>query len=77
MSFTARQKKVISISAGIGAFLVAAVVIGFWADRLARDIVPNQLPSLATVDFELTSTRGGRLGNDDLITLFPYTTLFR
>ena len=67
MTFTAKQKKVISISAGISAFLVAAVLIGFWADRLARDVVPNHLPALATVDFELTSTRGGRLGNDDLI----------
>ena len=67
MTFTARQKKAISISAGIGAFLVAAVVIGFWADGLARQVVPNQLPSLATIDFELASTRGGRLGNDDLI----------
>jgi protein SCO1/2 len=61
------QKKVASISAGVTAFLIAALVIGFWADRLAREIVPNQLPSLATVDFELQSTRGGRIGNNDLI----------
>ncbi|MGC6484813.1 MAG: SCO family protein [Candidatus Puniceispirillales bacterium] len=67
MGITAKQKKLISISAGIGAFLVAALLIGFWADRLARDVVPARLPSLATVDFSLQSTRGGTISNKDLI----------
>lgn len=67
VTFTTMHKKIISISAGVTAFVIAAVLIGFWSDRIARDVVPNQLPSLATVDFTLTSTKGGRLSNDDLI----------
>ena len=67
MTFTATQKKAISISAGVMAFVVAAILVGFWADRLARDVVPQQFPSLATVDFELTSTEGGQITNRDLI----------
>ena len=67
VNLTAAQKKAVSISAGVMAFAVAAVLVGFWADRLARDFVPRQLPSLATVDFELTSTRGDKITNHDLI----------
>ncbi len=67
MKFTAIQKKIIVISTAATAFLIAAVVIGFFADRLAREVVPSQLPSLTEVDFNLQSTHGGRISNDDLI----------
>lgn len=67
VTLTTQKRKLISIGAGITAFILAAVIIGFWADRLARNVVPGQLPSLATVDFELTATTGGTISNKDLI----------
>ena len=65
MSSTLRR--IISISAGIGAFLVAAVLIGFWADYFARKTTPDLFPQLGEIAFSLPSTQGRPISNDDLL----------
>jgi len=65
MSSTLRR--IISISAGIGAFLVAAVLIGFWADYFARKTTPDIFPQLGEIAFNLPSTQGRPISNDDLL----------
>jgi protein SCO1/2 len=65
MSSTLRR--IISISAGIGAFLVAAVLIGFWADYFARKTTPDLFPQLSEITFSLPSTQGRPISNDDLL----------
>ena len=60
-------RRIISISAGIGAFLVAAVLIGFWADYFARKTTPTIFPQLGEIQFSLPSTQGRPISNDDLL----------
>jgi len=67
MALSPQARKTISISAGIGAFLVAALLIGFLSDQLARRVVPSSFPGLDTVDFELDSSKGDRRRNTDFL----------
>ena len=52
------QRKIISISAGVGAFLVAALLIGFWSDYFARRVTPDIFPRLSSVEQSLPATTG-------------------
>ncbi|MCE2517011.1 MAG: SCO family protein [Alphaproteobacteria bacterium] len=66
---TPQQRKIISISAGIGAFLVAAFLVGFISDQFARrsQLAQSPFPGLDTVAFELPATTGGMVSNRDLM----------
>ena len=63
---TPKQRKLISLSSGIGAFLVAALLIGFWSDYYARRMTPEIFPSLSSVDLELPATNGETISIKDL-----------
>ena len=67
MPLSPRTRTAISISAGVGAFLVAALLIGFLSDQLARRTVPAAFPGLDTVSFDLEATSGGSLKNTDFL----------
>lgn len=66
---TQSRRKIISISAGVGAFIVAALLIGFLSDQLARksQFTNSVFPGLNTVSFNLPATTGGTLSNEDLL----------
>ncbi|XDZ65247.1 SCO family protein [Alphaproteobacteria bacterium LSUCC0684] len=67
MPLSKRTRTTISISAGIGAFLVAALLIGFLSDQVARRTVTSTFPGLDTVSFDLAATSGGTRRNTDFI----------
>ena len=67
MPLSPKTRTAISISAGVGAFLVAALLIGFLSDQLARRTVPAAFPGLDTVRFVLEATSGGSLKNTDFL----------
>lgn len=60
-------RRIISISAGVMAFLIAAILIGFWSNRLAEQTVSSPFPQLRDNAFTLASTQGGSLRNTDLL----------
>ena len=61
-----QQRKIISISAGVAAFLVAALLIGFWSDYFARRVTPDIFPRLSSVDYSLPATTGEDIRIKDL-----------
>lgn len=63
------QRKIISISAGVGAFIVAALLIGFLSNQLAHksQFANSVFPGLNTVSFNLPATTGGKVSNEDLL----------
>ena len=63
---TPKQRKIISISAGIGAFLIAALLIGFWSDHYARRMTPEIFPRLSSVNHSLPATTGEDIRIKDL-----------
>ena len=63
---TSIQQRVIRVSAGIGAFLIAALLIGFWSDYFARQTVPDIFPRLDTVSVSLPATTGNTIAINDL-----------
>ena len=63
---TPKLRKAIAVSSGIGAFLIAALLIGFWADHFARQTTPKIFPSLSEVNHALPSTTGQTLRIKDL-----------
>lgn len=66
---TPKHRKIISISAGIGAFLVAAVLVGFISDQFARRsrLAQSPFPDLTSVAFNLPATTGEMVSNRDLL----------
>jgi protein SCO1/2 len=64
---TGATRKIISTSAGILAFLIAAILIGFWSNKLAEKTVSTPFPEIHTTSFDLPSTQGGTISNKDLI----------
>ena len=63
------QRKIISISAGVGTFIVAALLIGFLSNQLAHksQFANSVFPGLNTVSFNLPATTGGKVSNEDLL----------
>lgn len=55
---TPTTRKIISITSGVLAFLIAAVLIGFWSNRLAERTVSSPFPTLRDTAFALPSTQG-------------------
>ena len=64
---TPTTRKIISISAGTLAFLIAALLIGFWSNKLAEKTVSTPFPEIRTTSFNLPATTGGTLSNKDLV----------
>jgi len=60
-------RKIIRLSSGILAFLIAAVLIGFWSNKLAERTVSTPFPELWNTAFNLPSTNGQIISNADLI----------
>jgi protein SCO1/2 len=67
MPSSQRTRTIISISAGVGAFLIAALLIGFLSDQLARRTVPAAFPGFDTVSFDLDATSGTSQKNTDFL----------
>ena len=64
---TAQTRKIISITSGTLAFLIAALLIGFWSNKLAERTVTAPFPEIRTTAFNLPATTGGTISNKDLI----------
>ena len=64
---TPQTRKIISITSGTLAFLIAALLIGFWSNKLAERTVTAPFPEIRTTAFNLPSTTGGTISNKDLI----------
>lgn len=64
---TPQTRKIISIASGALAFLIAALLIGFWSNKLAERTVTAPFPEIRTTAFNLPSTTGGTISNKDLI----------
>lgn len=66
---TDKQRKIISITAGVSAFLVAAFLVFLLSDQLARktDAAKSPFPGLNTVDFNLPATNGEMISGKDLL----------
>ena len=64
---TPQTRKIISIASGTLAFLIAALLIGFWSNKLAERTVTAPFPEIRTTAFNLPSTTGGTISNKDLI----------
>ncbi len=60
-------RKIISITSGVLAFLIAAILIGFWSNKLAEQTVSTPFPELRSTAFTLPSTHGGSITNTDLL----------
>ena len=64
---TPQTRKIISIASGTLAFLIAALLIGFWSNKLAERTVTAPFPEIRTTAFNLPSTTGSTISNKDLI----------
>ena len=64
---TPQTRKIISITSGTLAFLIAALLIGFWSNKLAERTVTAPFPEIRTTAFNLPSTTGSTISNKDLI----------
>ena len=64
---TPQTRKIISITSGTLAFLIAALLIGFWSNKLAERTVTAPFPEIRTTAFNLPATTGGTISNKDLI----------
>ena len=64
---TPQTRKIISIASGTLAFLIAALLIGFWSNKLAERTVTAPFPEIRTTAFNLPATTGGTISNKDLI----------
>ena len=64
---TPQTHKIISIASGTLAFLIAALLIGFWSNKLAERTVTAPFPEIRTTAFNLPATTGGTISNKDLI----------
>lgn len=64
---TSTTRKIISITSAILAFLIAALLIGFWSNKLAERTVSSPFPELRTTSFDLPATTGSTISNKDLI----------
>ena len=54
-----KTRNIISITSGVGAFLIAALLIGFWSNRLAEKTLSSPFPQLRDQVFALPSTQSG------------------
>ena len=64
---TPQTRKIISITSGTLAFLIAALLIGFWSNKWAERTVTAPFPEIRTTAFNLPATTGGTISNKDLI----------
>lgn len=64
---TASMRKIIRITSGVLAFLLAAGLIGFWSNYLAERTISSPFPQLSDTAFRLPSTRGEIVRNIDFL----------